>query len=284
MHPTANAAELVVRFFKTYSSWNWGTAVALLPIDGCESVQYDPVEEGKIAVMTPGGSPINTASHVKTSALPILQQELLRAYKLCKRVAKGQACWSDVYASPSIAQKNKHYMRLEFVAQSKEVLDLLVEWAQVCLPTLLTKFETELKDVQVRAWPQRIMIQHESYPFACSMFIGLRFTNTKLEEGEQQKIDLRIPVVSFLDMLDRWPYKEYFAGQYDATLQHLRRHELQEWWETYVGNSSLDQKQMSDSQSDENCDKDSQGTTCSTKFLPRWSDSIDDEGLCVECY
>jgi len=300
MYPKANAPELVVRFFKVYSSWNWRTAVALLPLDDSEPIQHDSVEEGKIAVMTPGGSPFNTAAHVKTSALPVLQDELQRAYKLCKRVSKNQACWSDVYALPSIADKNKHYMRLEFVAHTKEALDLLLEWGEVCLPTLLTSFETEMPTVRVRAFSHRVMVQHESYAFACSMFIGLRFAHPA---GEQRQVDLRIPVVSFLEMLDKWPYKEVFAGQYDTTLQHLRRHELQEWWERHAPrvsleqisdsqsdeNGSMEQKQLccpvlSDSQSDENADgDDSQGRRIRFTF-PRWSDSIDEEGTCVECY
>lgn len=281
MYPRANAAELVVRFFKVYSSWDWRTAVSLLPLDGCESLQYDPVEEGKIAVMTPGGSPTNIAAHVKTSALPVLQEELQRAYKLSKRIAKGDVCWSDVYAMPNIAQKHKHYMRLEFVAQTKQALDLLVEWGQISLPTLLNKFESELPHVQTRVWSQPMPVQHESYAFACSIIIGLRFTRT--EASKQLEFDLRVPTVGFLEMLDIWPYKDYFAGQYDLTVQHIRRHELQQWWKTYVGDSSLAPKQLSDSQSDENCD----GTDYTGQVqlaLPRWSDSIDENGMCIECY
>lgn len=300
MYPKANAAELVLRFFKVYCSWDWQTAVSLKPIDGFGSVESHPVEEGKIAVLTPGGCPINTAGHVNKSALPVLQEELQRAYKLCKRVTQGKASWSDVYALPSIANKNKHYMRLEFAAQTKEALDLLVEWGEVCLPTLLTTIEKTLPNIQARPWSHRMMVttDNENNAFACSMFIGLRFN-----KGVQQQVDMRIPVVSFLEMLDKWPCKEHFAGQYDTTLQHLRRHELQQWWERHAPrvsleqisdsqsdeNGSMEQKQLccpvlSDSQSDENADgDDSQGRRIRFTF-PRWSDTIDEDGSCVECY
>jgi hypothetical protein len=282
MYPNANAAELVARFFAVYYRWDWRTVVALLPIPGAEPMQFDPVEEGKIAVMTPGGSPINTAAHVKKAALPILQEELRRAYKLSKMVDKGKACWSDLYASPSIANKNKHYIRLEFLAQSKEALELLVEWGEVCLPTLLTKFESELPNVQVRAWSQRIMVRHERYAFSCNMFIGLRFARP--EPGVQQQVDLRIPVVNFLEMLDKWPCKEYFVGQYDTTLQHLRRSELQEWWQAAVSDGSLEGKFAEDMYfSDELADGESSRT--SQLFASRWSDSIDEyTNMCVECH
>jgi len=214
-----------------------------------------------------------------------LQEELNRAYKLCKRAAKGKACWSDVYALPNIANKNKHYMRLEFVAQSKEALELLVEWGEVCLPMMLTRFESDLPNLQVRAWSQHVLVKHESYAFACSMFIGLRFPHP--EAGDKHQVDLRIPVVNFLEMMDRWPYKEHFKGQYDTKLQHVRRQELQQWWETYVGDESLEQKHLSDSQSDENMDRNgSQGLPQQHMLSSsRWSDSIDDyTDMCVECY
>lgn len=291
MYPNANAAELVVRFFKVYSSWNWQTAVALVPLDGSEDVEYDPVPEGTIAVMTPGGSPINTAAHVKTSELPVLQVELKRAYKICKRIGKGQSCWSDLYALPSISNKRKHYLRLEFVAQTQAALELLVEWGEVCLPVLLAKFEQELPNVQATAWSHQVAFQHESYAFACSMFIGLRFTHGK--DQSQQTIDLRIPTVGFLEMMDMWPHKEHFAGQYDTMLQHMRREELQQWCEL-CSDKYEERKQLSNKDSDSQSD----ATTESKEYpeqvnyigpaqfsLQRWSDGIDDyTGICGECY
>jgi hypothetical protein len=278
MYPKANAAELAVRFFKVYSSWNWQSAVALQPLDGSEPLEHDIVPEGTIAVMTPGGSPMNTAAHVKKATLPVLQEELQRAYKICKKIAKNQACWSDLYALPSISKKRKHYLRLEFVAETQEALNLLVEWAEVCLPVLLTKFEMDLPHVQITSWSHCVHFQHETYAFACSMFIGLRFAHRNGDE-KQDTIDLRIPIVSFLEMMDKWPHKEAFAGQYDTGLQHLRRHELQQWCDKYA----VEQKQLSDSQSDENMD--SKEPPEQTRLsLQRWSDGLDEfTGMCVEC-
>lgn len=283
MHPNANAAELVVKFFHSYYCWDWRTVVALLPTDSVETDQHGPVEDGKIAVMTPGSRPINTAAHVKKSALPVLQEELRRAYKLSKKMAKGQASWSDLYALPSVASKSKHYIRVEFLASSKEALDLLVEWGEACLPTLLTDFEQNFPNVQIRPWSQHVMAQHEVYAFSCNIFIGLRFPRP--EAGVQQQIDLRVPVSNFLELLDRWPHKEYFAGQYDTMMQHLKRHELAQWWEACAGDSSLQKMQLSDSQSEEGVDSNSSQAQSSQSSLPRWSDGIDEHtGIIVECY
>lgn len=287
MYPNANAAELVARFFCVYYRWDWRTVVALIPTPGAEPIQFDQVEDGQIAVMTPGGSPVNTAKKVMKSALPILQEELRRAYKLSKMVDKGKACWSDLYASPSIANKHKHYIRVEFLAQTKECLDLLVEWGEVCLPIMLEKFEVELPKVQVRAWSQRVTVKHETYAFSCSMFIGLRFPH--LEPGVQQQVDLRVPVVNFLEMLGKWQWKDYFVGQYDTTLQHFRRSELQQWWESAVGDGSLEQNQFfADEEglylSDEFAD--GQARQAASQMLAlKWSDTVDEyTEMCVECY
>eukprot|EP00746_Dinoflagellata_sp_MGD_P158179 gnl/MRDRNA2_/MRDRNA2_86412_c0_seq1.p1 gnl/MRDRNA2_/MRDRNA2_86412_c0~~gnl/MRDRNA2_/MRDRNA2_86412_c0_seq1.p1 ORF type:complete len:617 (-),score=136.15 gnl/MRDRNA2_/MRDRNA2_86412_c0_seq1:324-2174(-) len=229
MYPDANAAKLAAHFFKVYSTWNWRTAVALAPLDGNESFEYNPVEEGTIAVMCPGAH-VNTAAHIKKSVFPVLQEELRRAYKICKKIVKSRGCWSELYALPNISRKRKHYLRLEFAAQTQQALNLLVEWGQeVCITALLAKFEKELPQVQVTAWSHWVACQHDNYSFACTMIIGLRFMR---EKGQpQQTIDLRIPVLSFLEMMDKWPYKEKFAGQYDTMLQHLRQPELQQWLE-----------------------------------------------------
>lgn len=281
-YPTVNAAELVARFFRMYYRWDWRTVVSLLPAAGADPVMYEPVEEGKIAVMTPGSSPVNTAANVKKMALPILQEEIRRAYKLCKLVDKGKACWSDLYAPPSIANKHKHYIRLEFVAQTEEALELLVEWGEVCLPTLLDKFETDLPNVKVRVWSQHIASPHESYAFACNLFMGLHFAQK--EAGAQQQVDLRIPMVGFLEMLDKWPYKEPFAGQYDITLQHLRRAELQQWWVDSINEGSSIQNRAA-VQSDESDDFTPRASRESAQLNAwRWSDSVDEyTNMCVEC-
>lgn len=283
MYPTVNAAELVARFFRVYYRWDWRSVVSLMPPAGAEPEQYEPVEEGKIAVMTPGYSPVNTAAKVKKMALPVLQEELRRAYKLSKMVDKGKARWSDLYALPNIANKHKHYICLGFLAQTKEALELLVEWGEVCLPTLLDKFETDLPNVQVRVWSQRITVQHKTYAFACNLFMGLHFVNK--EAGGQQQVDLRIPVVTFLEMADKWPFKEQFAGQYDITMQHIRRAELQQWWQESIG----------DAVSIQNCAAVEEGNE-SDELTPRasgegaqinawrWSDSLDDDtNTCVVC-
>lgn len=285
MYPNANAAELVAHFFRVYYRWDWQTAVTLLPTSAVEPIQTDPVEQGQIAVMTPGMSPVNTAMHVRKAALPILQEELRRAYKLSKLVNKGKACWSDLYVLPSIANKSKHYIRMEFLAQTKEALDFLVEWGEVCLPTLLTKLDSELPTVKVRAYSQHVIVQHEKYAFSCNMFIGIRFSQS--EPGVQQQVDLRVPVVNFLEMLDKWPCKESFAGQYDFTLQHLRRSELQQWWDTAVGDGPLEQNNLLAEElclSDEIAEgEDSQASA--QLLASRWSDSIDDcTNRCIECH
>merc|ERR1719265_1051691 len=97
--------------------------------------------------------------------------------------------------------------------------------------------------MQVTAWSHHVGFQHDSYKFACSMFIGLGFNHDK--DGSQQTIDLRIPAVGFLEMMDKWPHKDYFAGQYDTTLKHLRRDELQQWCDA-CGDKFVEPKHLSD--------------------------------------
>jgi len=70
-----------------------------------------------------------------------------------------------------------------------------------------------------------------TWPYACALFVGVHLERSGDDQGEEGKrsVDLREPIVRFLEAVSSWPEAGKNADQFDLVIRHIRLPDLKRW-------------------------------------------------------
>lgn len=231
----ATLAQLLDDFFTFYSSWDFASPVELLQGDPSQPSTIPPRhEEGKAVVKMPVGN-LNATSNVTQNAMKVTTKELRRASRISSMILKSSASWAQLLSRASFFQSHRHYLELDFMCASKEVMGPWLAWSRQQLQGLTQLFDciTTCKLVP-KPWPVWIPFKDSEWSHATAVFLALRVVG-KPPKGEDAGasgrvvIDLREVVVQILERMCNWPDGEQYEGQYDLYIRHARSEEVQQW-------------------------------------------------------
>jgi len=240
MHPQADLAQLAVRFFRILSRWNWQEPLSLLP-DGISghNTPTVPVSDGSrtdapISVLLPVGTSVCATPHVSDTTTKILQKELQHGFRRTQQVELMRAQWENVCSTARFFQRYRHYLQLDFMASSPAVFASWLSWGRQQTQKLVQLFEnTSSKVVTLRPWPEWIDFKDAEWPCARALFVGLHLERSGdgQNEGGRRSVDLREPIVKFLEAVSSWPEADKYANQFELLIRHVRLAELKQWME-----------------------------------------------------
>lgn len=228
-------AQLINAFFITYSRWDFTCPVELLQRDPSLPSTIPPRhEEGKTIVKLPVGN-LNGTPNVTASSMKVIQKELRRAARISAKTLTSSASWTQLLSKASFFQSHRHYLELDFMGASKDVMVPWLAWGRQQLQGLCQLFDciTTCKLI-AKPWPVWIPFKDSEWSHATAVFLALRVVG-KPPKGEDAGasgrvvIDLREVVVQILERMCNWPDGEQYEGQYDLYIRHARSEEVQQW-------------------------------------------------------
>lgn len=238
LHPNAVLSELVFLFFRTLSRWDWRTPLTVNmgenPHADCAPAPVpaycDPARKPIIDVLLPLFNRLSAAPNVSETTSAILAKEFHRATKMSHHVHLGRTSWPAVVTKADFSNCHKYFLEFDFMAKDEEVLHKWLAWAMQCTNKLVRTFEATSKDsVTLRPWPELLDFQDAEWPFARALFVGLRIERSDQSENVRSCLDLREPVVRFLEIVSVWPEGERYSDKFDLLIKQVRNNELQTW-------------------------------------------------------
>lgn len=242
LFPHYAPSQLVNRFFRVYDQWNWSKPVCL-----CETVEQ-PSSPGIVGlkvwnpkanfadknhvmpVITPAFPAMNTTHNVTETTKQILLDEIRRGYEVVKRVESNTAEWAEVHEPLPFFSKFPHFLWLEILAKTEEVYQKFSGWVESKL-RVLTKQLVE-RGMSIHPNPEQYIVhladKDAEWKLGCGMFIAMAFFKD-LGASVGQCIDLREAPTKFVEVINEWPEKSTYDGQYLLRLKRVRQKELPEY-------------------------------------------------------
>eukprot|EP00397_Hematodinium_sp_SG-2012_P038273 GEMP01041608.1.p1 GENE.GEMP01041608.1~~GEMP01041608.1.p1 ORF type:complete len:550 (+),score=115.96 GEMP01041608.1:45-1652(+) len=235
LYPNACTSIVVGRFFRIYERWNWKNAVILCQIR--EHANTPGLSQLKVwnprtstadrnhlmPIVTPAFPSMNSTYNVTHTTKRIILAEMKRAEEIVQKIERGELKWQDLLTKLDFFSQHHHYIQVSIIAKSDELFRRWSGWIESKLRFLVKSLEPMC---DVRPWPNALDYDDDDYwPYAKAMFVGLKLPKKK--DGEA--MDLRQPVVQFVEMIKSWSFMEEFEGQCDMRIAHMKRDNLPSW-------------------------------------------------------
>jgi len=212
----------------------------LLP-DGAsgENVPATPASDASrsdasIVVLLPAGNAVSATPHLTDTTTKISQRELQRGFRMTQQVELMRAQVEFVYSTARFFQRYRHYLEFDFMASNPAVFASWQAWGRQQMQNLVQLFEsTSSKVVTLRPWPEWIDFMDAEWPHSRALFVGLHLERSGegQNEGGRKSIDLREPLVKFLEAVSSWPEAPKYENQFELLIRHVRLSELKQWME-----------------------------------------------------
>lgn len=190
-------------------------------------------------VQLPIGRNLSATSSVNESSMRTMQKELRRALSHVQQIEQGRIKWSNLYARHRFFQHHRHYIQLDFLACSANVMENWFSWNRIHLHELVVLFESLTdRSVEVRPWPEVIDFRDPRWSHAKTIFLGLNMDKVKPMQGEDGKpdvrlLDLREVTLKFIERISAWPHAGQLVNQFDLLIRHVGQSDMKSWLESH---------------------------------------------------
>lgn len=272
LFPDSDTPQLLHHFFRTLYCWDWRRAVALAPeaAGGVAAGSSEPPAGGAVSggspppmnstlkapspmpqmlVELPVGMRLSAQPQMTKTTMKLLFVELQRAYKVSTRIEAAQATWADVYADASFFQQFNHYIQFDVLAQSDKVFAHWHNWCLRQMPKFAPCFEAfNVGVVNLRPWPESIEFKHRDWACSRAIFVGVELQASEQVSDEPPKtvFDVREPMVRFLEAITAWPESNKYENEFELTIRHTKRADLERWLEQQRRGMPVDQPSRND--------------------------------------
>eukprot|EP00931_Biecheleriopsis_adriatica_P055633 TRINITY_DN32938_c0_g1_i1.p1 TRINITY_DN32938_c0_g1~~TRINITY_DN32938_c0_g1_i1.p1 ORF type:complete len:464 (+),score=106.85 TRINITY_DN32938_c0_g1_i1:49-1440(+) len=234
MNPSLGIFELVEAFFQRLSRWDWRQPVMLLPAGAKGHAPEAPPGEmlvgSSMLVRLPVGQNLSATVGINESAMRATHEELCRAYKAVRLFQAGKAELSELWANKRFFQRHRHYLQLNFMASTEEVMGHWLAFARLQLQELMQIIESMgLRQVLLRPWPAWVPFKDSEWSHSQAAFVGLQVERGPDDQKGGCTIDLREIMVQFLEKISAFPEASKYANQFDLHIKSAKLSELQEW-------------------------------------------------------
>jgi poly(A) polymerase len=189
-----SVVELIEKFFKVFSQWDWTVPVSILNAEDCFGFSG---RENLMNIMTPVHPSYNTAYTLISSGFSCIFNELETACKIVKDVVEGNMNWDALFEELDFFQQNRYFVRISINANDENDFET---WSGL----VFSRVKYLLQEIE-RVYP-RPVVNLLNKPFqgyckqfknCCNYFVGLRFMFTQCV-----KLDLRVPIHNFCTVLN----------------------------------------------------------------------------------
>eukprot|EP01054_Gregarina_sp_Poly1_P005099 Gregarina_sp_Poly_1__5098@NODE_26_length_19795_cov_50_913828_g24_i0_p4_GENE_NODE_26_length_19795_cov_50_913828_g24_i0NODE_26_length_19795_cov_50_913828_g24_i0_p4_ORF_typecomplete_len481_score50_62PAP_central/PF04928_17/3e95PAP_RNAbind/PF04926_15/1_3e03PAP_RNAbind/PF04926_15/8_4e22Nrap_D2/PF17403_2/2_9e05_NODE_26_length_19795_cov_50_913828_g24_i01426915711 len=248
LYPRYAPNQLLKRFFKIYSLWNWRLPVVLCRIKEYPDVpglmgfrvwnpKSNPYDRNHLMpIITPTFPSMNSTHNVTYSTMQVLLEEFTIALKRVEKVEEGKATWDEVLEKYDFFRSSKHFLTLSIMAKGDQIFRRWLGWIESKLRFLIKQLES-MEVVRVRPWPKRYDYKDPDWEFASSLFIALDFStkdgnktagggSTSSGHFGPKLIDFRRCIAEFMTMVHAWGERDKHGEYVNLRLQYLKKSQL----------------------------------------------------------
>jgi poly(A) polymerase len=194
LYPSLSEIELIHKFFKVYSQWDWSIPVCLNPEQSSFSYSY---HQSLMTLLTPAHPCYNTAYTLTTSSFYCIVQELELGYKITKDIIEGNQEWQTLFEEIDFFQLYKYFIKVTIHSCSANEYETWQGIVFSRIKFLLQELECIYPRPAVVMYTKPFATHYKTYKFSQSYYIGLNFNFS-----QTVKVDLRIPISNFCAMLN----------------------------------------------------------------------------------
>lgn len=192
MYPNLNSIELIHKFFKVFSLWDWTVPVALTPTPSFPFTGRDV----SMNILTPIHPCYNSAYTLISSNFTCIVEELELASRIVKDVIEGNQQWDVLFEELDFFQCYRYFIRVSINAAGESEYET---WSGL----IFSRVKYLLQELE-RIYPGPVVglynrpFEGHCKQFQCckNYFIGLKFN---FPQGV--KFDLRSPIYNFCNVL-----------------------------------------------------------------------------------
>ncbi|OMJ85025.1 hypothetical protein SteCoe_13747 [Stentor coeruleus] len=194
LYPSLSEPELIYKFFKVYSMWDWSVPICLNPEQN--SYAY-PTYQGHMTILTPAYPSYNAAYTLTASSYYCIVQELELACKIVKDILEGNQEWQALFEEIDFFQQYRYLLKVTIHASSENDYETWSGLVFSRIKFLMQELEHMYPRPVVVFYNKPFEVVHKSYKVSYNYFIGLNFNFP-----QNVKVDLRMPIHNFCTVLN----------------------------------------------------------------------------------
>lgn len=177
LYPRHAPNQLIKRFFKIFSIWNWRLPVVLCQIKEYSNVpgltnfrvwnpKLNPQDRSHIMpIITPAFPSMNSTHNVTTSTMKVIMSELRRGLRLVEQVESGQVSWHAVLEPCPFFTLYSDFIWICVVGNGEHTFKKWQGWVESKLRLLFRSLEA-ISMINIRPWPKTFHHSVEDAGFA----------------------------------------------------------------------------------------------------------------------
>ncbi|AFZ80581.1 poly A polymerase, putative [Theileria equi strain WA] len=241
LYPNYVPNQLIEKFFRVYSLWNWKIPVTLCKIKQVPNLPgfmsfkvWDPQNnphdrQHLMPIITPAFPSMNSTHNVTATTKRVMTDELKRARDILKspNTPKNQLL-ELVLEEEDIFSSYKHFLIIEVYGASEHAHGKWEGWIGSRMRFLIKKLEN-LPNTQIRPLPGFFKFEDSEWEYASSAFFALKcLSNDKSGQGSKV-LDIRSSIQSFKDIINGWTDMENLKDQIKVNIRHVKSSQLPDY-------------------------------------------------------
>lgn len=283
LYPNFNVSQLICKFFKVYSIWNWKYPVLLqnikkYNIEGLNNFPvWDPEKNIKdklhiMPIITPAFPCMNSTHNVTYCTRNILIEEFKRAHSIIQymedennikssiRMNKlwpnnnvnninnsSNNVWMTILEPLDLFSTYKHFLHIQIMGINEFIYNSWKGWIESKIRLLFKKLET-INELKIRPFPKFYFYKKEKSYYCSSFFIALIFF---YKNPYENTFNLSYAIRDFIDIALNWPQKVKYPNAFKINIMYQKRSQVLEFLDIVTKEENQKNKQVM-----ENNDKD----------------------------
>ncbi|GAW81775.1 poly(A) polymerase PAP [Plasmodium gonderi] len=265
LYPNYNVSQLICKFFRVYSIWNWKYPVLIQNIkkynnvDGLKNFPiWDPEKNIKdklhvMPIITPAFPCMNSTHNVTYCTRSILIDEFKRAHAIINYMelnpganvnflmnqingmvttANGSSAasannsiWTNILEPLDLFASYKHFLHIQIMATNELIYNSWKGWIESKIRLLFKKLET-INELKIRPYPKFYVYKKDKFYHCSSFFIALVFF---LKNIYDNTFNLSYAIRDFIEIVLNWPQKNKYPNCYKINISYQKKSQVMEF-------------------------------------------------------
>ncbi|CAC9696332.1 poly(A) polymerase PAP, putative [Plasmodium sp. DRC-Itaito] len=280
LYPNFNVSQLICKFFKVYSIWNWKYPVLLqnikkYNIEGLNNFPvWDPEKNIKdklhvMPIITPAFPCMNSTHNVTYCTRNILIEEFKRAHSIIQFMEdennmkssihinklwpnnninyinnnnnnNNNNVWMTILEPLNLFTTYKHFLHIQIMGINEFIYNSWKGWIESKIRLLFKKLET-INELKIRPFPKFYFYKKENLYYCSSFFIALIFF---YKNPYENTFNLSYAIRDFIDIALNWPQKVKYPNAFKINIMYQKRSQVLEFLDIVTKEENQKNKQV----------------------------------------
>ncbi|XP_954669.1 polyA polymerase, putative [Theileria annulata] len=239
LYPNCAPNQLIEKFFRVFSVWQWECPVTLCKIKEPPNIPglmsfkvWDPRVNPQdrhhlMPIITPAFPSMNSTHNVTATTKKVITEELMRALEIFKTPnLSNLELWEKVLEEQDVFSNYKHFLVIEVYGSTEHAHGKWEGWIGSRMRFLISRLEN-LGNTHIRPIPGFFKFEDDNWDYASSAFFAFKVISGVAENSKT--LDIRSAVQSFKDIINNWSDMEKYRDQISFNIKHLKNNQLPDY-------------------------------------------------------